>query len=97
MAKKSITWTTDSVAGVPLRRAIGHVGAAEVGAVAYDGSNRFWTWSSPLVEDAWGHAATEEGARRGFEIWLRGWLRNFDGFILAERQDPDDPDPQTPV
>jgi len=72
-----LTWTQAAVAGVPLKRYVGRVGAIEVGAVEWDGSNRLWTWSSPLAEDAWGHAPTQEGAQRGFEAWLRGWLANF--------------------
>lgn len=78
-----IIWTQTSVAGVPLRRFVAQVGAIEVGAVEYDGSNRLWTWSSPLAEDAWGHAQTEAGARQGFEVWLRGWLENFRTFFEA--------------
>lgn len=77
MPKAPITWTQDTVANVPLRRFVGHVGTVEVGAVAFDGSNRLWTWSSPLAEDAWGHAQSEAGAKLGFEAWLRGWLENF--------------------
>lgn len=82
LAKPSlIAWTQDSVAGVPLRRSIGHVGPVEVGAVAYDGSNRFWTWSTPLAEDAWGHGQTEDAARQAFETWLQSWLKNFRPFF----------------
>ena len=77
MSERSITWTQASVAKVPLRRFVGHVGPVEVGAVEFDGSNRLWTWSSPLAEDAWGHAQSEAGAKQGFEVWLRGWLENF--------------------
>ena len=72
-----ITWTQESVAGVPLRRWVGRVGTVEVGAVEYDGSNQLWTWSSPLVVDAWGHAHHAAGAKQGFEVWLRRWLENF--------------------
>ena len=81
MSERSITWTQASVANVPLRRFVGHVGPVEVGAVEFDGSNRLWTWSSPLAEDAWGHAQSEAGAKQGFEVWLRGWLENFRPFL----------------
>jgi hypothetical protein len=47
-----VAWRQAAVAGVPLRRYVGHVGEVEVGAVEFDGSNRLWTWSSPLAEDA---------------------------------------------
>lgn len=77
MSERSITWTQARVANVPLRRFVGHVGAVEVGAVEFDGSNRLWTWSSPLAEDAWGRAQSEAGARQGFEVWLLAWLENF--------------------
>lgn len=79
----TIAWTQDSVAGVPLRRHIGRVGPIEVGAVAFDGSNRLWTWSSPLAEDAWGHATDEAAAKQAFEAWLREWLENFRPFFAA--------------
>jgi hypothetical protein len=72
MQESPITWTQDRVAGVALRRYIAryiaHVGSVEVGAVAYDGSNRLWTWSSPLDIEAWGHAQTESGAKQAFEV-----------------------------
>jgi hypothetical protein len=86
-----ITWTQDKAASVPLRRFVRHVGTVEVGAVAYDGSNRLWTWSSPLDIEAWGHAPTENGAKRAFESgsvagWSvqavssrRAWTRNDGG------------------
>ena len=77
MQEGPITWRQDSVAGVALRRYTAHVGPVEVGAVAYDGSNRLWTWSSPLSEDAWGHAPSETGAKQAFEVWLREWLGAF--------------------
>jgi hypothetical protein len=73
----AIRWEQDTIAGVPLRRHVAHCRAIVVGAVEYDGSNRLWTWSSPLVEDAWGHAMTEAGAKQGFEAWLREWAENF--------------------
>ena len=62
-----IVWTQDSVAGVPLRRSVGRVGAVEVGTVEYDGSNRFWIWATPLQEDAWGYGASEAAAKAAFE------------------------------
>ena len=77
MQQSPITWIQDRVAGVALRRFTAHVGSVEVGAVAYDGSNRLWTWSSPLSEDARGHAPSEAGAKQAFEVWLRGWLEAF--------------------
>lgn len=76
-----ITWSQDSVAGVPLRRFVGRAGAVEVGAVEHDGGNRLWIWSSPLQEEAWGWAPSEEAAKRAFEGWLRGWLENFRPFF----------------
>src|SRR4051794_29308618 len=66
-----------SVAGVPRRRHVARAGWVEVGGVEYDGTNRLWTWSSPMVEDVWGHAQSEEGAKRAFEAWLREWLEKF--------------------
>jgi hypothetical protein len=85
MSESLIIWTSDSIAGVPLRRALARVGEIDVGDVAYDGSNRLWTWSSPLADDAWGHATTELGAKQGFEVWLRGWLSNFAPFFQDKR------------
>jgi hypothetical protein len=76
-----IAWTQDSVAGVKLQRAIGRVGAVEVGNVAYDGSNRFWIWATPLQEDAWGYGTTEEAAKAALEQWLKQWLENFRSFL----------------
>jgi hypothetical protein len=76
-----ILWRQDSVAGVPLQRYIGSVGPVEVGNVAYDGTNRFWIWASPLQEDAWGYGPTEDAAKRAFELWLRSWLENFRDFL----------------
>ncbi len=83
MPQSHIVWTQDQVAGTPLRRYVGHVGGVEVGAVAYDGSNRLWTWSSPLQEDVWGHAPSEDAAKRAFEAWLRDWLGNFRPYFDA--------------
>jgi hypothetical protein len=80
-----IAWTPDSVAGIPLRRTVASVGEIEVGAVEYDGSNRLWTWSSRLADDAWGHATDEQGARLGLESWLRRWLANFASFFRDAR------------
>ena len=80
---EGITWTQDSVAGVPLRRWIGRAGLVEVGSVEHDAGNRLWIWSSPLAEEAWGWAPGEEAAKRAFEAWLRGWLDNFRPFWEA--------------
>jgi hypothetical protein len=81
-----IRWEQDHISGVPLRRYIGFATDIIAGIVEYDGSNRLWTWSSPLVEDAWGHATTEEGAKQAFEAWLRKWLENFSSlFEIRER------------
>ena len=80
-ASPSIAWKQDSVAGVPVQRFIGHVGAVEIGAVEFDGSNRLWIWSSPLVEDAWGWAPSEHGAKQALDLWLRNWLENFRAYM----------------
>lgn len=79
-----IQWRQDSVAGVPLNRHQGFVGTVEVGHVAYDGSNRFWIWSTPLQEDAWGYGPTEHAAKEALEHWLLAWLRNFKPFFQAD-------------
>jgi hypothetical protein len=79
-----IRWTQDSIAGVPLKRFVGHVGPIEVGNVSYDGGNRFWVWATPLQEDAWGFGPTEEAAKTAFELWLRAWLEHFRGFFEHE-------------
>jgi hypothetical protein len=76
-----IAWSQDSVAGVPLRRLVGRVGAIAVAAIEWDASNRLWTWSSPLAEDVWGHAPSECGAKQAVELWLRSWLENFRPFF----------------
>jgi hypothetical protein len=76
-----ITWTQDSVAGVPLQRYIGRVGSVEVGNISYDGSNRFWVWATPLQEDAWGYGPSEEAAKTALELWLTAWLDNFRAFF----------------
>jgi hypothetical protein len=78
-----IEWRQDRVAGVPLNRHVGFVGAIEVGSVAYDGSNRFWIWSTPLQEDAWGYGPTEQAAQTALELWLASWLENFRPFFQA--------------
>jgi len=78
-----ITWTQDSVAGVPLNRYVGRVGKVVVGDVSYDGTNRFWIWATPLQEDAWGYGATQEAAQAAFEAWLQSWLENFKPFFEA--------------
>jgi hypothetical protein len=49
----------------------------------YDGSNRFWVWSSPLADDAWGYGTTAEAAQAAFEAWLATWLTNFASFLSA--------------
>jgi hypothetical protein len=76
-----IQWQQDRVAGVPLNRYIGFVGPIQVGSVDYDGSNRFWIWSSSLQEDAWGYGPTELAAKAAFEVWLASWLENFRPFF----------------
>jgi hypothetical protein len=81
---REIVWTQPNVAGVPVGRLIGHVGAVEVGAIEFDPSNRLWLWSSPLVEDAWGWAPTEMGAKGAASVWLRQWLGNFQTFLSRE-------------
>ena len=83
-----IIWKQDSVAGVSLNSYVGYAGAVEVGRVLYDGSNRFWVWSSPLAEDAWGYGPSEEAAKRGFEVWLAAWLENFRPFFEAAQPRP---------
>jgi hypothetical protein len=83
---RRIQWQQDLVAGVPLNRYVGFVGPVEVGQVAYDGSNRFWIWSSPLQEDAWGYGPTEQAAKTAFELWLRSWLENFRSFLQPSEQ-----------
>ena len=85
-AMSRIRWQQDLVAGVPLHRHVGFVGLVEVGHVAYDGSNRFWIWSSPLQEDAWGYGPTEQAAKTAFELWLRSWLENFRSFLQPPGQ-----------
>ena len=72
-----IAWRQDSVAGVPLKRSVGFVGAIEVGNVSYDAGNRFWVWATPLAEDAWGYGPSEDAAKKALELWLLGWLENF--------------------
>ena len=79
-----ITWTQDSVAGVPLSRYVGHVGGIEVGSISYDGSNRFWVWASPLQEDAWGYGPSEQAAKAAVEHWLTAWLENFRPFFNGD-------------
>lgn len=76
-----IRWQQDQVAGVPLNRHVGFVGPVEVGSVAYDGSNRFWIWMSPLQEDAWGYGPTEAAAKAALEVWLTTWLAHFREFF----------------
>jgi hypothetical protein len=83
-----IQWQQDHVAGVPLNRYVGFVGSVEVGNVAYDGSNKFWIWSTPLQEDAWGYGPTEQAARAALEFWLISWLENFRPFFQAGSEPP---------
>lgn len=73
------------MAGVPLNRYVGVVGSVEVGSVDYDGSNRFWIWSTPFQEDAWGYGTTDEAAKAAFEAWLAQWLENFRPFFPPDR------------
>ncbi|MBD8906184.1 hypothetical protein [Methylorubrum zatmanii] len=84
MSTSKIIWTQAGLSEVPLRRFTGRVGAVEVAVVEYDGSNRLWTWWSPLVEDIWGHAQEAEAAQQACEIWLRGWLENFRPFFASD-------------
>jgi hypothetical protein len=74
----AITWTQDSIAGVALKRFVGHLGPVEVGNVAYDGGNRFWIWATPLQEDVWGYGPTEEAAKAAFEAWLENFRPFFE-------------------
>ncbi|MEH3117283.1 MAG: hypothetical protein PGN25_06665 [Methylorubrum populi] len=83
MSTSTITWTRGGLSEVPLQRFSGRVGAIEVGIVEYDGSNRLWTWWSPLAEDIWGHAQDADAAKQACEVWLRGWLENFRPFFEA--------------
>ena len=76
-----IRWQQDDVAGVPLNRFVGYMGEIEVGNVAYDGSNRFWIWATPLQEDAWGYGPTDHAAKDALELWLASWLENFRPFF----------------
>ena len=59
---------------MPLNRFVGFMGPIEVGNVAYDGSNKFWIWATPLQEDAWGYGPTDHAAKEALELWLAGWL-----------------------
>jgi hypothetical protein len=80
-APSRITWTQDSIAGVPLNHFVGTVGEIQVGTVSYDGGNRFWVWASPLQEDAWGYGPSETATKEAFELWLASWLENFRPFF----------------
>ncbi len=84
MHESPVTWTRPERHGVPLRRIVGHVGEIEIGVVEFDPGNRLWLWSSPLSEEAWGWAPSEDGARRALELWLRGWLEPFRPFFAQE-------------
>ncbi|MCJ2054181.1 hypothetical protein [Methylobacterium sp. J-070] len=81
MPRSVITWTQDVTAGVPLPRFVGRVGAVQVAICEYDGSNRLWTWWSPLAEDIWGHGQDAGAAQQACEAWLRGWIENFRPFF----------------
>ncbi|GAA0254919.1 hypothetical protein GCM10008965_24520 [Methylorubrum aminovorans] len=81
-----ITWTQDGISEVPLQRFTGRVGAIEVATVEFDGSNRLWTWWSPLSDDIWGHAKDADGAKQAADVWLREWLENFRTFFEAGRR-----------
>ncbi len=81
MRESPIAWTRPEIAGLPTRRTIGHVGGVEVGAVEFDPGNRLWLWSSPLADEAWGWAPSEDGARQALEVWLRAWLAPFRPFF----------------
>lgn len=72
-----LTWTEEKIAGAALLHHVAHAGTVEVGRVMYDGSNDFWVWSTQLAEDAWGYGKTAEGAKGGFEAWLKNWIENF--------------------
>lgn len=72
-----LTWTEEKIAGAALRHHVAHAGTVEVGRVMYDGSNDFWVWSTQLAEDAWGYGKSVEGAKGGFEAWLKTWIENF--------------------
>ena len=85
MSTDTIIWTQGGISEVPLQRFSGRVGAIEVATVEYDGSNRLWTWWSPLSEDIWGHAQDADGAKQAVEVWLREWLENFRPFFEAGR------------
>ena len=79
----ALEWTQDLQSGIPVNRYTGRAGAIDVATVMYDGSNRFWVWSSPLADDAWGYGPSLDAAQRGFEVWLRAWLENFGAFLSA--------------
>lgn len=76
---KGVDWQQESTAGILLKEHVAHAGRVEAGRVMYDASQRLWVWSSRLADDAWGYGTTAEAAKAGFEAWLRGWLRNFEG------------------
>jgi len=81
VSSPTLVWTQEERAGVPLAEFVGHAGAIEAGRVMYDGSNKFWVWSSALADDAWGYGTTRESAQAGFEAWLRTWLGIFRAFL----------------
>lgn len=75
-----LDWTPDGAAPAG---SVARAGAVEVARVMFDPSNRFYVWSSPLADDAWGYGPTEAAAQAGFEAWLLGWLDNFRPFLAA--------------
>ena len=77
----AVLWSRQSVAGVPLRVFVGTVGEIVIGTVEFDGSNRLWVWSSPLSDEAWGYAPTEEGAKQALELWVKAWVQKFRAFF----------------
>jgi hypothetical protein len=81
----ALTWTQQSVAGVPLQHFLAQAGNVDVGSVSFDGSNGLWAWASTLADDAWGYAPTPEGAQRALTLWLVGWLENFRPLLEESR------------
>lgn len=68
---------------MPLRRQMGFAGAIGAGSVAYDGSNRFFVWSTPLQKDVWDNGPTEEAARTTLKLLPVAWLKNSRSFFQA--------------
>ncbi|MGD9739576.1 MAG: hypothetical protein AB7O56_01090 [Bauldia sp.] len=84
-----LIWEQETTAGIPLNEHVAHAGTIEAGRVMYDASQRMWIWSSRLADDAWGYGTSAEGAKAGFEAWLREWLRNFEGVLPRGPSAPD--------